>query len=47
MIRKNNFNQGAIFSKSEALKELNRCAGKQFDPKLVNLFIEMINNLPE
>jgi diguanylate cyclase (GGDEF)-like protein/PAS domain S-box-containing protein len=48
MTRKNKFNQrGGVCPKARALKELKRCAGKQFDPESVNLFIEMINNLPE
>jgi len=29
-------------SKEEAIKELKRCAGTQFDDKLVNVFLEII-----
>lgn len=29
-------------SKIEAIKELKRCAGTQFNPELVNKFIEII-----
>ncbi|MBM7556845.1 diguanylate cyclase domain-containing protein [Halanaerobacter jeridensis] len=31
-------------SKKEALKELKNCAGSQFDPKLVEIFIDIIKN---
>ena len=31
-------------SKEEAVKELKACAGKQFDPELVKVFIEIIKN---
>ena len=31
-------------SKQKALKEINKCAGKQFDPELAKVFIKMINN---
>lgn len=31
-------------SSDEALEEIKRCAGTQFDPKLVDLFIEIIQN---
>lgn len=34
-------------SKNEALKELQRCAGTQFDPTLVYYFIEYINDIEE
>jgi len=30
-------------SKEEALKELVRCAGTQFDPKLVEMFVKLMN----
>ena len=31
-------------SKEEAIKELKRCSGKQFDPKLVNIFIDILKD---
>jgi len=31
-------------SKDDAIKELKRCAGSQFDPALVDKFIEIISN---
>ncbi|MEW9079208.1 HD domain-containing phosphohydrolase [Terrisporobacter glycolicus] len=34
-------------SKNEAIKELQRCAGTQFDPTLVYYFIEYINDIEE
>lgn len=34
-------------SKNEAIKELQRCAGTQFDPTLVHYFIEYINDIEE
>ncbi len=34
-------------SKDEAIKELKRCSGKQFDPKLTKIFIEIISNYTE
>ena len=34
---------GKVFSKKEALEELQRCAGTQFDLRLTNLFIEMLH----
>ena len=34
-------------SKNEAIKELKRCAGTQFDPTLVQYFIEYINDIEE
>ena len=30
-------------NKDEALKELKRCAGSQFDPELMKIFQEMMN----
>ncbi|MBE3092935.1 MAG: GGDEF domain-containing protein, partial [Actinobacteria bacterium] len=30
-------------SKKEALEELKRCAGTQFDPKLVKIFIQVLS----
>lgn len=47
MTRKNKFNQEEVYSKTKALKKLKSYAGKQFDPKLVNLFIDRMKNLPE
>lgn len=35
---------GRVFSKDEALKEIGRCAGTQFDPELANGFISMVKN---
>lgn len=34
-------------SKNEAIKELKRCAGTQFDPALVHYFMEYINDIEE
>ncbi|MCC3867420.1 HD domain-containing phosphohydrolase [Terrisporobacter mayombei] len=34
-------------SKNEAIKELQRCSGTQFDPTLVQYFIEYINDIEE
>ncbi|MGE5632292.1 MAG: HD domain-containing phosphohydrolase [Caulobacteraceae bacterium] len=34
---------GKTVSKTEAINELQRCSGSQFDPQLVNEFIKMIN----
>ncbi|PKP57025.1 hypothetical protein CVT91_11625 [Candidatus Atribacteria bacterium HGW-Atribacteria-1] len=35
--------KGAV-SKTEALKEIKRCAGTQFDPQLVEIFLKIIKN---
>jgi len=35
--------KGAI-SKAEALKEVKRCAGTQFDPQLVEIFLKIVKN---
>lgn len=40
----NNRPYKSAMSKDEAIKELNRCAGTQFDPTLVKYFIEYIIN---
>ena len=40
----NNRPYKSALSKDEAIKELNRCAGTQFDPTLVKYFIEYIIN---
>ncbi|KPJ63926.1 MAG: histidine kinase, partial [Syntrophobacter sp. DG_60] len=32
-------------SKEEAIKELKRCAGTQFDPKLVERFLKIVGDL--
>ncbi|MCL4234690.1 MAG: HD domain-containing protein [Deltaproteobacteria bacterium] len=31
----------------EALEELQRCSGRQFDPRLVDVFVDMLRTLPE
>lgn len=31
----------SLFSLEEALAEIERCAGKQFDPKLAKIFIKL------
>ena len=33
---------GTVRSKEEALAELQRCAGTQFDPVLVEIFIKLV-----
>jgi len=33
-----------VVSKTEALKEIKRCAGTQFDPQLVEIFLKIIKN---
>jgi HD-GYP domain-containing protein (c-di-GMP phosphodiesterase class II) len=33
-------------SHSEALKEIERCAGTQFDPKIVEEFLKMLQESP-
>jgi len=35
--------EGAV-SKTEALKEIKRCAGTQFDPQLVEIFLKIVQN---
>ncbi len=35
--------KGAI-SKTKALKEIKRCAGTQFDPQLVEIFLKIVKN---
>jgi response regulator RpfG family c-di-GMP phosphodiesterase len=31
-----------VVTKKEAIKELKRCSGTQFDPKLVDIFINIV-----
>jgi len=35
--------KGAV-SKANALKEIKRCAGTQFDPQLVEIFLKIVKN---
>ena len=43
----NNRPYKSSMSKNKAIKELERCAGTQFDPTLVQYFIEYINDIEE
>lgn len=36
--------RGSIFSSDKIIEEFNRCRGAQFDPNIVDVFIEMIKN---
>lgn len=42
MITDNGYNQ--IKSKKEAIDEIKRCKGKQFDPEIADIFIEILEN---
>lgn len=33
-----------LISKTEAIKEIKRCAGTQFDPQLVEIFLKIVKN---
>jgi len=36
---------GSIRSNEEALHEIKRCAGTQFDPNIAKMFVENINRI--
>ncbi len=38
---------GRVFTKAEAIQELLRCSGTQFDPDIVNVFIQNLNKVEE
>ena len=42
-----NGNYRAIMTNSEAFAELNRCAGTQFDPEVVNAFHELYEEVKQ
>ena len=43
----NNRPYKSAMSKNKAIKELEKCAGTQFDPTLFQSFIEYINDIGE
>ena len=34
-------------SQKQAIEELQRCAGSQFDPKIVHVFVNLLRNEPQ